>query len=148
MPLAMHPDGCTPAFFNVARASWIVMHRASIAFPCAPSRRQIDAFWHWLCGFGLVLPCSECAEHWRYVMRRLRTKRSRLLGSRSAAVSFLFDLHNMWNDNKRRSIMSFVEFCTIYDVQQQDMISYCPVLDRTIGSHIRHKTVPTGSVDV
>lgn len=118
-------------FKSAAQTYWSAMHQMTLTLHDVPTSEQIDDVWKWLVYFGLVIPCAHCGGHWQHMFRRLGRHRSMLMRTRNHAVSFMFEMHNLWNLNRHRAVFEWADFVDMYKITDSDRVKYIPTL-RTV----------------
>lgn len=86
-------------------STWKSMNAIAFTFPDEPTEDQRRAYHTWFTLFTEVLPCQECREHYRQLLKThpIDTR------SRSHLTRWLVEAHNAVNKRLKRKTMTFEE---------------------------------------
>lgn len=115
-------------FVHAAQTYWSAMHQMTLTLPDEPTKDQIGDVWKWLVYFSKVIPCAHCGAHWRHIFQRLGRHQFMLMRTRNHAVSFMFEIHNLWNVNRNKAAFEWDDFVNAYKITTNDRVVYTPTL--------------------
>lgn len=112
--------------------TWMSIHYALAKLPTKLNKKIKAATWEYLVSFGSVAPCKSCRRNWRIIMDRLENHRESILQSAQTASCMFFDLHNVWNLQLGKDVMTFSTFKDMYGCDFDRVHMY----DRVTNVHI------------
>ena len=100
----MNPDVWGPGL-------WTTLHSISLAYPDAPTHKDIQEHRNFLISLGKVLPCPGCRiEYNKYI-----SKNPPALHNKEVFVNWMTDLHNNVNTRLDKKIRSKDEVINMYN---------------------------------
>ena len=92
--------------------AWTLLHSITFNFPDKPTQQDKNEYVDFFYALANVLPCSVCQNNLKKNMDNLPIKF--YLSSKEKLVKWLFEIHNLVNQETKKKTISYNEFKNIY----------------------------------
>lgn len=121
--------------------TWRSIHYSLAHLPEHMTKQVKAQTWAFLHAFGIIAPCHRCRRNWRIIMDRLGNHRTVIMQSAQSVSCMFFDLHNVWNAQLGKGIMSFETFKKTYNCPFNQINMY----DQVTKTHINIEDMVAGA---
>ena len=104
---------------------WKFLHYVSLGYPNSPSYEDKSNYKQFYHSLQHVLPCEKCAMNYKQNLVKLPIDNH--LESRDSLVKWVFDIHNLVNDELGKENVSYEEALALYKNESinSKSLDYC-----------------------
>jgi hypothetical protein len=92
---------------------WKFMHYLTLSYPDNPNEEDKQKFKNFFMMIGDYLPCEKCRVHYKSNKKTMPLT-DEILNTRDGLIKWLFDFHNMVNQETGKPAITYDDFTDIY----------------------------------